>query len=194
MRKKYLIGALALVLIVSGIGSSIAYFTSKDSKNNTFTVGDVSIEIDEPNWDPTDPVIQADAQIPKDPLVKNTGKNSAFIRLHVKVSDYAVLKDSINGEPDTLFVGHDASQWLPAGEPVVEEDSITYSYYYFEPLTGGSQTTPVFTAIHFPDTMDQVKVQEVDGELIITVSADAIQVVEGYSTAAEAFEAFDVQP
>lgn len=55
MKKKIaVVGALATcVLAVSAIGGTMAFLTDKDSATNTFTVGHVNLDFDEPDWDPT---------------------------------------------------------------------------------------------------------------------------------------------
>ena len=47
--KNYL-GAAALVTVLFA-GSVSAYFTDQDEKINTFTVGKVTIELEEPKWE-----------------------------------------------------------------------------------------------------------------------------------------------
>ena len=47
--KNYL-GAAALVTVLFA-GSVSAYFTDQDEKVNTFTVGKVTIELEEPKWE-----------------------------------------------------------------------------------------------------------------------------------------------
>ena len=47
--KNYL-GAAALITVLFA-GSVSAYFTDQDEKVNTFTVGKVTIELEEPKWE-----------------------------------------------------------------------------------------------------------------------------------------------
>ena len=53
MKKKKIITVCLVVALVAvfAIGGSLAYFTDEDTKDNTFTVGNVDIVLDEPNWD-----------------------------------------------------------------------------------------------------------------------------------------------
>ena len=92
--KNYL-GAAALVTVLFA-GSVSAYFTDQDEKVNTFTVGKVTIELEEPKWEkkPDDNgnkiTDEAERMTPnqtiiKDPQVKNTGNNDAFIYMTVEV-------------------------------------------------------------------------------------------------------------
>ena len=52
MKKKLTAVALVVcMLAIMLVGASLAYFTDKtETKNNTFTVGNVKIKLDEPNW------------------------------------------------------------------------------------------------------------------------------------------------
>ena len=40
----------AVLIALLAIGSAIAFFTDKDNKTNDFTVGNISIQLTEPNW------------------------------------------------------------------------------------------------------------------------------------------------
>lgn len=54
MKKKVLSISLTIaILAVAIIGATLAYFTDKtDTETNVFTVGNIAIKLDEPNWDP----------------------------------------------------------------------------------------------------------------------------------------------
>ena len=53
MRKKMGMVIFACVLLVAlTVGSISAYFTDGDTVTNTFTVGKISLELQEPDWDP----------------------------------------------------------------------------------------------------------------------------------------------
>ena len=52
--KKKLVAALASVSLVAtlGVGATLAYYTSvSEERVNTFTIGNVNIELTEPEWD-----------------------------------------------------------------------------------------------------------------------------------------------
>jgi predicted ribosomally synthesized peptide with SipW-like signal peptide len=77
--------ALALVGILS-VGGIMAYFTDADTATNTFTVGKVSIDLQEPSWDPDIPeAITPLEEFAKDPQIKNDGVNDAFVFMEVVV-------------------------------------------------------------------------------------------------------------
>ncbi len=109
MKKKTLtVTIAALLVIVALISGTLAYFTDTDAKNNTFTTGDVKIELLE-NFGDNDPETpekllpatgsaqQGTLQngITKEVTVKNTGSEDAFVRVHIAIP--SILD---NGNPD----------------------------------------------------------------------------------------------
>ena len=101
MKKKVAALALVVLLLVAAVvGGTLAYFTDTDSATNTFTVGNVDIELDEAavsyeggNWVAGTERVQSNtyekvypgAVIPKDPTVHNVGSNSAYVRVKVNI-------------------------------------------------------------------------------------------------------------
>jgi len=106
MNKKKLI-ALVLVLMlaaVSLIGGTLAYFTDDESATNTFTMGNVEIElIETPDEDPEDGEwdgqlsdLAPGVDIDKNVFVKNTSEfNKAYVRVHI-----AIPKELDDGDPN----------------------------------------------------------------------------------------------
>ena len=90
-KKKIISICLAVCLIAIAVtGFSLAYFTDNDSKTNTFTVGNVDIELVEPTWEQNDNYVassddansgltnvQPGVAYTKDPTVNNIGANDA---------------------------------------------------------------------------------------------------------------------
>ena len=191
-KKKLLIAGIATAVAVAAVsGSTIAYFTSQDSVSNVFTVGDVKIQLTEPKWDPAaSHVILPATEFDKDPTVTNIGTNDAYIRVKVKISDYAALT-AANVTPSSLLTGLDSTKWIQAGAPVTgSDDTITYSYYYNKTIEAGESTIPVFTKVSFPSTLKAADLQGIGTDFEINVSADAIQ-AQSFNTVQEAFTAFD---
>ena len=106
MKKKliaiFLCVALAAVAIV---GASLAYFTDTDSKKNTFTVGNVKIELVEQqkgeegleDFGQNKPLIPGKSNdgnaVSKIATVKNTGNNDAWVWAELRIPKYLVSKD-----------------------------------------------------------------------------------------------------
>lgn len=82
------LGALALVGCLAA-GPMYAYLTDNEQTTNTFTVGKVQIDLEEPSYpgNGSDEVtnIVPNQVIEKDPQVKNTGKNSAVVFASVSI-------------------------------------------------------------------------------------------------------------
>lgn len=77
--------ALAAVMAVGGIS---AYFTAADAKDNTWTVGNIDIQLLEPQYDESESErvnITPNKELTKDPQIQNKGNNDAFVFLKVTV-------------------------------------------------------------------------------------------------------------
>ena len=165
-RKIILLAALLVMVAILGVGGTLAYFTAEDEATNTFTVGNVKIELTEPNWDATG---KAEAEnvypgqvLPKDPTVKNTGNNPCYVRVAVEGLD-------VLGKDDLLIkVGE-----LGTGWELYEVDGY---YYYMEVLAAGEATkTPVFETITIPTALTNDKGEEYEGKYNVKVTAYAVQ-------------------
>ena len=100
MKKKITAIFLCVALVAIAIaGASLAYFTDTKTATNTFTMGNVKITLDE--TDITNPEgdrvtsneydVYPGAVVTKDPVVHNVGKNGAYIRATVNVSNWMNL-------------------------------------------------------------------------------------------------------
>ena len=105
MKKK--LTALAMVLVLgatAAIGGTLAYFTDKDAQTNTFTTGNVAIDLyedfgDNDGWEeliPTTGKVNGEwtNAIAKKVFVENTGSEDAFVRVHIALP--SILD---NGDP-----------------------------------------------------------------------------------------------
>ena len=99
-KKSILMAAIAVMLVaVLVVGGTLAYFTDTKSATNTFTMGNVAITLDE--TDVNNPEartangntynVYPGQTVQKDPIVHNTGKNAAYIRATVNVSNWMNL-------------------------------------------------------------------------------------------------------
>ena len=86
------------VLCLAGIGGVSAYLTDYDQASNQFTVGKVDISLEEKNWKPEDHTkLEPGEDIKKDPQIRNTGTNDAFVYLEVSVPMAAVTAAGDDG-------------------------------------------------------------------------------------------------
>ena len=198
MNKKKIVTVCLVValLAVCAIGGSLAYFTDTDTKDNTFTVGNVNIELTETEW-VEDSIANPGVAVDKNPIVKNIGENEAWIRVNVTISDAAAFKAAMKAhnitDLATIFAGHNESYWKRASiNEDAEADTITYSYYYKEKVAKNASTQPIFTSVTIPAAFTSAEMAEIGDDFTIKVTADAIQTA-GLATVEAAFAAFDAE-
>lgn len=88
MKKKVLALTICLAMIaIAVIGGTLAYFTDQtDPVENTLTVGDVSIELEEPSWQGDDHTLMPGVGFAKDPTITVLeGSQTAWVFLDVKL-------------------------------------------------------------------------------------------------------------
>ena len=215
MKKKVLlVGAMMVLVALASVGITMAYLTDTKTANNTFTMGDVKITLDETNINnPTgDRVTQntydvyPGAVVTKDPIVHNTGKNAAYIRATVNVSNWmnlvaAYYPDFKETFPNdgykaalNLLVGNLGAGWSVVG--VEAGDVFTIGQFdakfilkYDGTLAAGEDTTAMFQTVTIPAGIDNANTESFKS---VKVVAQAIQ-AQGFDTWEEAFEAFDAK-
>lgn len=174
--------ALAGILTVGGI---MAYFTDADTATNTFTVGKVEIDLQEPDWvPPTD--ITPEQEFAKDPQVKNTGKNDAYVFVEVIVPYANVITANEDGTrndaADTELFSYDVKDgWVELeDQKVVDKTAGTVKHLYaygtkdvMKALKSNVTTDSVFDYIKFVNVIED---EGLEGkELNVVVNAYAIQ-------------------
>lgn len=87
-KKKIILSGLAMTLVAGATsGAALAYLTDGETAENTFTIGDVSIEGIEPNYpgNDSDDVqdIVPNKEVNKDPQIDNDGVNDAIVFMTV---------------------------------------------------------------------------------------------------------------
>ncbi len=216
MTKKRFVAILLCVTLVAlaAIGATFAYLTDSKTVNNTFTMGNVAIKLDETNVnDPTGDRVTSNtynvypgAVVTKDPIVHNTGKNAAYIRATVNVSNWMNLcaayypdfkytfgqegyKAALN-----LLVGELGEGWSVVG--VEAGDTFTIGQFdakfilkYDGKLAANADTTAMFQTVTIPAGIDNVNT---DSFKEVKVVAQAIQ-ADGFDTWEAAFAAYDAK-
>ena len=187
-----LLAALSVMTSAAGIN---AYLTASDTATNTFTIGNVSIELLEDHWDPSQAAgMRPGKELAKDPRVVNTGNNSCFVFLDIEIPKKEIYTyNSGEGQDPAdpnahareplavteLFSLPDAnSGWTLADTDDSAEDKTVYRYAYGSP----SQMTVLGSGASTPTLFDKVKYcyavegQGLDTDTItINVRAYAIQ-------------------
>lgn len=215
MKKKILALSMCIALAaIAIVGASLAYFTDTKTATNTFTMGNVKIKLDEtdiknPKGDRvTSNVynVYPGAVVTKDPIVHNIGKNGAYIRATVNVSNWMNLVGAYYPEfkPTYPNDGYKAALNLLVGElgegwsvvDVVNGDVFTIGQFdakfilkYDGVLASGADTTAMFQTVTIPTGIDNANADSFDE---VKVVAQAIQ-ADGFDTWEAAFAAFDAK-
>lgn len=207
-RAKILSLALAGTMIVSaGVFGTMAYLTDTEEVKNTFTVGNVSITLDEADVKPdgtyeTDQDNRVTANeyklMPghsyiKDPTVTvEKGSEDAYVRALVTVSNATNVKAVLGNDIFTKVITGLGSGWVR--ESVVEKDdnTIVYEYRYNDKVSASDTDTvlpALFAGFTIPDEVDNEGLESLAG-MSIDVVAQAIQ-ADGFADADAAWEDFE---
>jgi len=212
-KKALLLAACAVLLVVATIFGTVAYLTSTDEVNNTFTVGNVQIKLDEAAVKPDGTyVVDHNNRVQeneyhllpgqtyiKDPTVTVLADSEkSYVRMLVTINMKDELEAIFGGEKldlTTIFGGYDATLWTPAGDKVVGNTRV-YEFRYFAPvdtLDGKDLVLDdLFETITIPGSITNTQLATIDG-LKIDVVAQAIQAAGFEGDANAAWAAFDVQ-
>ena len=216
MTKKRFVAILLCVTLVAlaAIGATFAYLTDTKTVNNTFTMGNVKITLDETDIENPNGArvtknnysVYPGAVVTKDPIVHNVGKNAAYIRATVNVSNWMNLcaayypdfkytfgqegyKAALN-----LLVGELGEGWSVVG--VTAGDTFTIGQFdakfilkYDGALAAGADTTAMFQTVTIPAGIDNANTESFSG---VKVVAQAIQ-ADGFDNWEDAFAAYDAK-
>ena len=182
MKKKILSVCLVVAIAVLAIaGASLAYFTDNEEATNTFTFGNVDIELTEDNWVAPEYAVPGVAYA-KDPVVTNIGNNDAWIKVDVTLSDAeafmaAAAKYGITDLSTIFTIDEDFDDNWTLADTNLDgaKDTLTYSYYYEKLLAEGEDTGALFTAVTIPKQFNNAEMAEVGNDFTVTITAHAMQ-------------------
>ena len=208
--KALLLTLCAVVLVIATVFGTMAYLTSTDKVENTFTVGSVNIKLDEAKANTDGSLVEGADRVKansykllpghtynKDPMVTVlNGSESSYIKMTVTFSKASAL-DAIfaptGAELISIFNGYDAANWIYKGntKDATAADTRTYEFWYKE--TVGAPTADValdalFDSITVPGEITKEQLATIEG-MTITVNAYAIQ-ADGFANAEAAWAAF----
>lgn len=217
-----LIVSLLLATTVSVFGT-LAYLSDSHTMVNTFTVGNVDIDLDEAEVNPDGTVTTNPDGTPtgnriddgneyhllpgcsyvKDPTVTvNAGSEESYVRMLVTLNKLQELKaiECLGGEnflPENFVSGWDREVWIPYS--IVEDtenNTVTYEFRYFETVDAVEAAEDIV----LPALFTSIDVPgEITGEELATI-ADLEITVHGhaiqtasFADADAAWAAFDAQ-
>lgn len=160
--KKIALMATSMALVAAlAVGGTLAYLTSTDTVTNTFTVGNVSIKLDEAKVGTDGKALTGESAervkensyklmpghtYDKDPTVTVLkGSESSYVRMLVTVTFGKELTEAqLATKLDGIFTGYD-SKWVRNGDPKAETKTngdsekytvVTYEYRYNTTVAG----------------------------------------------------------
>lgn len=202
MKKKLMAIALAVcVVAVLAAGASLAYFTDQTkAANNTFTMGNVKITLDETDLTKTGGSRTPDGNtytnlypgmdMVKDPIVHNVGKNDAWVRVIVRVANGAAFmnqfKDTQYGQSPLEGLTHGLGEDWQIVESKKDEAThdMVYTIVYNNVLEPNESTPAVFNKLYIPATfgnreMAAITYKKANNEAVngftMSIHAEAIQ-------------------
>lgn len=215
INKRNLLILCIIMILISGIYLTTSLLISKtDVAVNTFTVGQVSIKLDEaavnkdgiPDSDAKRVIANTYHLLPgksyvKDPTITvKKGSETSYVRMIVTLTNAkelkAIFKD--NFLPEKYVTGYDKSIWKCVNITENQDNTITYEFRYHTVVNGYVNEKPqdvvlepLFTNINVPleITAEQLKTLE---NFEIRVVGHAIQAT-GFKSADEAWQSFSTE-
>lgn len=182
---KAVILTFALVLVLS-VGGIAAYLSDTESVTNTFTHGVVSIDLQEPSWNPNKASqVVPDYPIAKDPQVINDGENAAFVFLEVGIPFDTARTANDDGSMNEaaeiqLFNYTVNSGWTQLGNVRRDTENNLFVYLYaygsaseMTALPSGGKTSALFDSVKLANIIES---KSFEGAVKnISINAYAIQ-------------------
>ena len=220
--KIILICALAVTMILISVGGTLAYITSQDSTVNTFTVGKISLTLDEAAVDDYGQAIPGanrvknregdiklipSQRIDKDPTVTvKKGSEPAYVRMILTIHNESVVSDIVNtarhgldGDYANLLYNWSNNEWVYETYTVdATANTISFEFRYVDivdarNVTDDLKLTALFEGLNVPATLTSEDLENLEaGDFQVDVVAHAIQTT-GFTSADEAWLNFDEQ-
>ena len=181
MKKKIFSATLAVcLLVISIVGTTVAYFTDKTFETATFTSGNVNIEFVNTVFTTSGGQVYPGMQVGESAKVVNVGSEEAYIGLAIKFEKTGIA-DLIKNADDVkaMFVGL-------AGEEIAytaASDSVTVYVYKADSVVKNSYVT-FFNSITIPAAWGNAEMEKF-ANTNITVTAYATQKA-GFNNAKDA--------
>lgn len=215
--KKIIALVLALVLVCAGsVFATVAYLTAQDTVENTFTVGNIGITLDETKVNPDGTPVEPEERVEennyhlvpgstytKDPtLTVAKGSEEAYVRMLVQVEALDQLKEALPQEEyyaNGIFLLEKLCNYNPESGWIFEgfdEETATYEFRYKEVVDASEaeedmELAPLFTTITVPGSVTEEGIVGLE-TVKIRVVGQAIQAAN-FADEDAAWAAFDVQ-
>lgn len=170
---------LSVLCIVSSKGTYAYLSADPGTAVNEITVGEIKIQLEEENWDPQKSKdLHPLETTAKDPVIKNTGTNPAYVFMEVitPMRDFSLVsaenQKTESAVREIFTYEADRDMWQILEEKVKDSNTVRV-YGYQKILQPGEATVPLFREItsvnYLEGSLDPEEIFEVK------VSAKAIQ-------------------
>lgn len=199
MKKTKLLMPAAIVVIILSLLSvsfTLAYLTDNQNIKNTFTFGDVKVQLYE-TTSTSGMSLKPGSVVPMDPTVRNISDTPAYIRATVSVGQPGFKNQQTIF--DFIQMGALGQGWVVAPADAAAgnqwNESQTITLLYTLPLEKNETTTPIFTQFTVsPYSMSSVFLQGANTDFNVSVDIDAVQTTDDEDallTPQQAFALFD---
>ena len=212
MKKKSILMMLfTIFFLLISIGFTVAYLTDEEKALNVYTIGKVSISLNETDVDELGVPIENAKRVydnqyhlmpgytyVKDPTVTvNAGSSDSYVRLLVTINAIEELNEIFDGEfsPKTLVSGWDSEKWIYTDVYDDGDNSNTYEFRYYKVvngLDGENKLEPLFNSFIVPGDLTKEELAMLK-DLNITIIGQAIQNAGFENSVDDAWKAFDMQ-
>lgn len=178
MKKSLIVTLMILLICLIAAGSTLTWLFDTAEATNTFTVGKIDIELNEPAWSSSEVIkkLYPGAEIEKDPVV-TVKSNSENCYVYVMIDNQ--LNDTVS---DAVTMDIDSTHWIH-----VQTSGSKSLYRYFEIVNNNAsdqKLEKVFTKVTV-DTANvtESNISELDGKTIL---------VKAYAHQSEATSGIDL--
>lgn len=203
----------AVLLVTASVVGVLAYLIDTDEVVNTFTVGDVQIELDEADVNPDGTVIEGADRVKeneyhlipgctyvKDPtMTVKAESEKAYVRMIVTITKAAELKAIFGDDflPENYVEGWDKEVWVPVSMTEDTDNNAFEIEFRYHEIVDASEATddlvlePLFEKFTLPGAVNGEQLKTI-ADMQIRAEGHAIQAV-ALETADDAWAAFDAQ-
>lgn len=197
---------VAVLLVTATVFGTMAYLTSEDQVDNTFTVGSVAIKLDEAKANADGTLVEGADRVKansyhlipghtynKDPMVTVlNGSEESYIKMTMTISNATALDEVFNPDETGVLAilgGYDEANWINKGSEVdTTNNTRTYTFWYKETVAapnGDVQLDALFDTILVPGELTNEQLAKLQN-MTITLNAYAIQ-ADGFENAENAW-------
>lgn len=211
MKKILLVMFCAIFVSLISIHATTAYLTDEVGSDNTYTIGNVKITLDETEVDELGVPIENAIRVQnnkyhlmpgytyiKDPIVTvKSGSSDSYVRILVTINKIEELKKIFGNDfkPEIFVDGWDNEVWKSTSIKENEDNTATYEFRYYKIVNGfeneksiDKKLEPLFNSFTIPKTINSDQLETIK-DLEIVIVGQAIQ-KQGFDSEDVAWKSF----